>query len=157
MSAFKPFHKIQSMKLSKVDLSNLLAIAHDDNQLGLVIDRGDSLEIVKIPAPLAAYEGLCQLDAIVAADAISPATVDFNQLPGVQPPLPMLPVHSAMANAVGYDPHRNLLQVEFRNGAVYQYEDVDESVWHELQETDSPGRFFNQEIRGNYRSRRLGY
>lgn len=142
------------MELSKVNLSNLLAISYDDDYLRLVVDRGDSLEVVEIPAPLAAYEGLCQLDAIVATDTTCFAA-DFNQLPGVNSSLPMLPVHSTMANAVGYDPDRSLLQVEFKNGSVYQYEDVDVDTWHELQETDSPGQFFNREIKGNYRSRRL--
>lgn len=142
------------MKLSKVDLSSLLAISHDDDHLGLVIDRGDSLEFVEIPAPLAAYEGLRQLDAIVASDNPSLAA-DFNQLPGVTPSLPMLPVQSTMANAVGYDPHQNLLQVEFQDGSVYQYEGVNAKTWQSLQETDSPGKFFNREIKGNYRSRRI--
>lgn len=143
------------MKLSKINLSNLLAISHDDEYLGLLIDHGDSLEVVEIPAPLAAYEGLRQLDAIVASDAPSPTTTDFNQLPGVSQSLPMLPVQSSMASALGYDPHQGILQVQFKNGAVYQYEDVGVETWYELQETDSPGQFFNREIKGNYRSRRL--
>ncbi|MBD1821078.1 KTSC domain-containing protein [Cyanobacteria bacterium FACHB-DQ100] len=141
------------MKLSKVDLSSIVAISHDDDCLGLVIDRGADLEFVEVPAPLAAYEGLRLLDAIVSSDA-APAA-DFNQLPGVNQALPMLPVQSSMANAVGYDPDQHLLQVQFKNGAVYQYEGVDVETWHELQDTDSPGRFFNREIKGSYRSRRL--
>lgn len=141
------------MKLSKVNLSHLLAISHDDEHLGLIIDRGDDLEFVEIPAPLAAYEGLRQLDAIVASDA--PSAADFNQLPGVNQSLPMLPVQSSMANAVGYDPRQSILQIQFKDGAVYQYEDIDIETWHELRETDSPGQFFNREIKGNYRSQRL--
>lgn len=142
------------MKLSKIDLSSLVAISHNDDCLGLIIDREDGLEFVEIPAPVAAYEGLRQLDAIVASDS-SLASADFNQLPGVNQSLPMLPVQSTMANAVGYDPEHSLLQVQFRNGAVYQYEDVDVETWHELQDADSTGQFFNREIKGNYRSRRL--
>lgn len=141
------------MNISKVNLSHLLAISHDGDNLGLVIDRGDSLELVEIPAPVAAYEGLCQLNAIVATEGAIAA--NFNQLPGVNPPLPMRPVQSTMAKAVGYDPQRNLLQIEFKNGSVYQYEGVDAQTWHDLQETDSPGRFFNREIKGNYQARRL--
>jgi hypothetical protein len=142
------------MKLSKVNFSNLLAISYDDDYLRLVIDRGDSLELVEIPAPLAAYEGLCQLDAIVTSDTVAPTT-DFNHLPKVNPSPPMLPVQSTMASAAGYDPHQSVLQVEFKNGTVYQYEGVDINTWYEFQETDSPGQFFNREIKGNYRSRRL--
>lgn len=139
------------MKLSKINLSNLVAISHDDEQLGIVIDRGNDLEFIEIPAPIAAYEGLRQLDAIITSEF---PNADFNQLPGVSNP-PMLPVQSTMAEAVGYDPHQNVLQIQFKNGAVYQYEDVEVDTWHDLQESESPGRFFNQEIKGNYRSRRL--
>lgn len=142
------------MKLSKIDLSNLIAISHNEDRLGLVIDREGDLEFVEVPAPLAAYEGLRLLDAIMAADA-SAIAADFNQLPGVPQSLPMLPVQSSMANAVGYDSEQEVLQVEFKNGAVYQYEDVDIETWHELQDADSVGQFFNQEIKNNFRSRRL--
>ena len=141
------------MKTSKVNLGQLLAISHDGECLGLVIDRGESLEVVEIPAPVAAYEGLRQLDAIVASD--SAYSADFNQLPQAGRSLPMLPVQSTMANAVGYDPHQGLLQVEFKNGAIYQYEGVKPETWEELQDTDSPGKFFNRQIKGNYASRRI--
>ena len=144
------------MKLNKIDLSNILAISHNDDYLGLVIDRGDSLEVIEIPAPVAAYEGLMQLNDVVADDN-SPLAVaiDFNELPGVQTEIPMLPVHSTMANAVGYDPDHQVLQVEFKNGAVYQYEDVDEETWEAMISSNSLGQFYNYEIKGNYPSRRL--
>ncbi len=90
------------MQFSKIDLSNLVAISHTDDCLGLIIDRGDSLELIEIPAPLAAYEGLRQLEAIVTADVTLEA--DFNQLPGVPPSLPSLPVPSTLVNAVDCDP-----------------------------------------------------
>jgi hypothetical protein len=141
------------MRLAKIDLSNLVAISHDDDYLGLVIDRGDSLDVVEIPAPVAAYEGLQQLDAIVSADIPSlAASVDFNQLPGVKPSVDMHPVKSGMATAVGYDPDRSLLQIEFKSGSVYQYEAVDAATWKALQASDSAGRFFNHRIKGQYRS-----
>lgn len=144
------------MKLNKLALGNVLAINHDDDFLEIVIDRGDSLEIIEIPAPRAAYEGLMQLNALAADDSLElAASADFYQLPGVQKEIAMLPIHSTMANAVGYDPDRELLQIEFKNGSVYQYEHVDEYTWEDLISTDSPGRFYNSEIKGNYRSRRL--
>ncbi len=46
------------MRLTKIDLSNLVAVGHQDGQLGLLIDRGDEIEYLEIPAPEAAYEGL---------------------------------------------------------------------------------------------------
>lgn len=144
------------MKLTKLDLGNILAISHNDDYLAIAIDRGDRLDIIEIPAPKAAYEGLVQLNEIAASDSPElTASIDFYQLPGVQEEIPMLPVHSTMANSIGYDPDRQLLQIEFKNGSVYEYEGVDEETWEDLLSTNSPGRFYNSEIKGNYRSRRL--
>ncbi|MUG93853.1 KTSC domain-containing protein [Scytonema sp. UIC 10036] len=134
------------MKLSKIDLSNLVAIAHSDEYLQLLIDRGDEYECVAIPAPIQAYEGLQQLNAIVA---------DSPALPSSSESIEMLPVSSSMADAVGYDPEEQVLQVEFHNGAVYQYYGVEADTWEELHEADSIGRFFNENIRGRYSSERI--
>ena len=144
------------MKLTKIDLSNVIAISHDGDFLGLAIDKGDSLEVIEIPAPVAAYEGLVQLNEIVSDDSAElAASVDFYQLPGVAPEVHKLPVQSTMANSLGYDPEHHRLQIEFKNGAVYQFDGVDEETWEDMKESDSPGRFFNREIKGNYLSRRI--
>ena len=144
------------MQFNKLDLSNILAISHNDDFLAIAIARGDRLDIIEIPAPKAAYEGLVQLNEIVASDSPElAASADFYQLPGVQEEIYMLPVHSTMANYIGYDSDRQLLQIEFKNGSVYEYEGVDEETWEDMLETNSPGRFYNREIKGNYRSRRL--
>lgn len=135
------------MKLTKLDLSSIVAIGHSDDKLGLLIDRGDSVEYIEVVAPVAAYYGLQQVNYI--------ANTDFSELPEVDEDLIKLPVRSTMAKTIGYNEHQKLLQVEFKNGSVYQYEDVDEETWEELQEADSIGEFYNQEIRGSYRSRRL--
>jgi KTSC domain len=128
------------MKLSKIDLSSLKAIAHDDDGLKLIIERDREIEYIEIPAPLAAYEGLQMLDRIIAAAvAIEPSE-----------PIEMLPACSTMAAQVGYDREREILQIEFNSGAVYQYLAVEPEVWEDLQETDSIGSFYNQEIKGYY-------
>ena len=49
------------MKLTKIDLSGVVAIAHNNGQLGVLIDRGEEIEYIEIPAPEAAYDGLQQL------------------------------------------------------------------------------------------------
>ncbi len=130
------------MKLSKIDLSSLKAIAHDDDGLKLIIEREQEIEYIEIPAPLAAYEGLQMLDRIIAsAMAIEPSES-----------IEMLPACSTMAAQVGYDEDREILQIEFNNGAVYQYSAVEPEVWEDLQETDSIGSFYNREIKGYYPS-----
>jgi hypothetical protein len=139
------------MEFAKVDLSRILAISHDGECLGLVIDQDDSLELIEIPAPVAAYEGLRQLDAAITFDV----DANINPLPGVPQALPMRPVDSTMANTIGYDPDQHLLQIEFKNGTQYQYAGVNRETWEELQASDSLGQFFNEEIKGYYPSRRL--
>jgi KTSC domain len=129
------------MKLSKIDLSSLRAIAHDDDGLKLLIEREDEIEYIEIPAPLAAYEGLQLLDRIIAsAAAIEPD----REL------IEMLPACSTMAAQVGYDYDREILQIEFNSGSVYQYSQVEPELWEDLQSTDSIGSFYNQEIKGYY-------
>ncbi|MEH2177585.1 KTSC domain-containing protein [Nostoc sp.] len=134
------------MKLSKVDLSSLVAIAHSDGYLQLLLDRGNELEFLEIPAPIQAYEGLQELNEAIA---------ETTALPFEEEPIVMLPVVSSMAMAVGYDRNEQILQVEFQSGAVYQYLGVDEDTWEDLHSSDSIGSFFNQEIKGRYECDRL--
>ncbi|MEH2350403.1 MAG: KTSC domain-containing protein [Nostoc sp.] len=133
------------MKLSKVDLSSLVAIAHSDGYLQLLLDRGDELEFLEIPAPIQAYEGLQELNEAIAETTALP----------YEEPIAMLPVSSSMAIAVGYDRNEQILQVEFQSGCVYQYLGVDEDTWEDLHASDSVGSFFNQEIKGRYDCDRL--
>jgi KTSC domain len=133
------------MKLSKIDLSSLKAIAHDDRGLKLIIEREDEIELVEIPAPLAAYEGLQLLDRVIAGNPpIAPT-----------PEVETLPVYSSMAARLGYDAEREILQIEFNSGAVYQYAEVDAHTWEDLQSSDSIGSFYNEEIKGYYPSVKL--
>ncbi|WP_298907505.1 KTSC domain-containing protein [uncultured Nostoc sp.] len=134
------------MKLSKVDLSSLVAIAHCDGYLQLLLDQGDELEFLEIPAPIQAYEGLQELNEAIA---------ETTALPFEEEPIVMLPVVSSMAMAVGYDRNEHILQVEFQSGSVYQYLGVDEDTWEDLHSSDSVGSFFNQEIKGRYDCDRL--
>ncbi len=134
------------MKLSKIDLSSLKAIAHDDNGLKLLIERDSEIEFVEIPAPLAAYEGLQLLNAIVS---------EPPSLEPVAEQIEMHPVHSTMASQIGYDPDREILQIEFQSGAVYQYAEIDPETWEDLQYSDSIGCFYNEEIKGYYPSARI--
>ncbi len=131
------------MKLSKIDLSSLKAIAHDEDGLKLLIEREDEIEYIEIPAPVAAYEGLQLLGSIIAS---TPAIEPCSE------PIQMLPACSTMAAQVGYDEDREILQIEFNNGSVYQYSAVEPELWEDLQSSDSLGSFYNQEIKGYYPS-----
>ncbi|MGP1383925.1 MAG: KTSC domain-containing protein [Thainema sp.] len=48
-----------------------------------------------------------------------------------------------------------MLQVEFQNGSVYQYQGVDADTWNALQAAESTGAFFNHEIKSTYRFQRV--
>ncbi|MEM9539481.1 MAG: KTSC domain-containing protein [Cyanobacteria bacterium P01_E01_bin.42] len=134
------------MNLDKIDLSNLVAIGHDNAKLALLIDRGDSMEYVEVPAPKAAYDGLQDVAAIASEEI---PVLEENSAFLVQS------TRSHCTTAIGYDRDRERLQVEFVNGAVYEYEDVEPETWEDFCETESPGRFYNSEIKGYYHSKRI--
>jgi KTSC domain len=64
-----------------------------------------------------------------------------------------VPVELSMLDSIGFE--KNVLEVRFCNGGLYQYLDVPEPVLSELMRAESKGRFFNQHIRGRYPSVRL--
>lgn len=65
------------------------------------------------------------------------------------------PVTSSNVAAVGYDPDTMTLEVEFRNGSVYQYFDVAETVYQDLMSASSVGTYLNQNIKSTYRYAKL--
>ena len=63
------------------------------------------------------------------------------------------PVESSALARVGYD--RDVLEVEFVNGSVYQYVGVPVWFYEALMTAQSRGRFFNEHIRNRYQYIRL--
>ncbi len=59
-----------------------------------------------------------------------------------------IPVQSSNLASVGYE--GDILEVEFRNGRIYQYFTVPEWVHRDLMEASSVGTYFNQNIRNAY-------
>jgi KTSC domain len=136
----------QVMRLSRLDLSSVVAIAHSDNQLQLLVNRGEELELLAIPAPEAAFDGLQQLNELVE---------EVLYIAPQPESIVAMAVDSSMANALGYDEESRVLQIEFANGAIYQYSGVEPETWEELHDTDSIGRYYNAEIKGNYHCDRI--
>lgn len=64
-------------------------------------------------------------------------------------------VDSSNLADVGYDSTIMTLEVGFRNGSVYQYFDVPETVYQEFMRATSKGQFLNQNIKNNYRYAKL--
>ena len=62
------------------------------------------------------------------------------------------PVQSRALSAVGYSKRLRALEIEFRRGGTYRYLGVPASVHQELLAAESKARFYNQHVRGKYRS-----
>ena len=63
----------------------------------------------------------------------------------------MTNVSSSNVQAVGYDECSSTLQVEFKNGTLYQYFDVPEHVFTGLRDAGSVGGYLASQIKGVYR------
>lgn len=58
------------------------------------------------------------------------------------------PVTSSKIKSVGYDPERKVLEVEFKNGGLYQYSGVDPQEHADLMAAPSIGKHFHAAIKG---------
>ena len=56
-------------------------------------------------------------------------------------------VRSTVIPTVGYDAENRILEIEFHNGAVYQYFEVPLYVYDDLKNAEDPAKYFNQHIR----------
>lgn len=60
------------------------------------------------------------------------------------------PLRSSMIEAAGYDPDTRTLEIEFTGGRSYTFPNVPPDVYESLLGAESPGRYFNQQIKGVY-------
>lgn len=65
------------------------------------------------------------------------------------------PVVSSNLASVGYDAEDRLLEVEFKNGTVYQYLNVGPDTWAAMQAANSQGQYLNQHIKPGHMFRKL--
>lgn len=62
-----------------------------------------------------------------------------------------IPVASTNVASIGYEVETQTLEVEFRNGSVYQYFNVPEFHYEGLLNASSKGRYLNEHIKkGGY-------
>ena len=64
-------------------------------------------------------------------------------------------VQSSNVAEVGYDPNTMTLEVAFHSGGIYQYFDVPGSLFQEMLQAESVGRFLNLYIKNSYRYAKL--
>lgn len=65
-------------------------------------------------------------------------------------------VSSSNVASVGYDESLRILEVEFLNGAVYEYYDVPENVYQELVSASSVGGYLAQRVKKVYGYSQVG-
>lgn len=61
-------------------------------------------------------------------------------------------VESTAIASIGYSKRLHALEIEFRNGAIYRYLEVDPSLHRGLMNAKSKARFYDDNIRKKYRS-----
>jgi len=64
-------------------------------------------------------------------------------------------VKSSSLRSIGFDPNKEVLEVEFRSGGVYQYFGVPEARFDQLMLATSKGTFFNRYIEDHFPYRRI--
>jgi hypothetical protein len=93
--------------------------------------------------------------------AISLFAIDLHgaeraiQEPTITSHIPRESVQSSGLAAVGYSKRKQILEIQFNNGAVYRYLSVPPSVYRDLMSSESKTRYYDSNIRRNYRSMRV--
>jgi len=65
------------------------------------------------------------------------------------------PVNSKNIHRAGYDKKNKILQIQFSNGSVYQYEGVHKAYYDGIFQAESPGGFLRKHIiKGGYKYKR---
>lgn len=63
-------------------------------------------------------------------------------------------VESQIVQSVGYDNANAMLEVEFRNGWIYEYDDVPEQIFVSLMSAESHGKYLKRNIVDRFETRR---
>jgi len=59
-------------------------------------------------------------------------------------------VSSSTIVSVGYDQNAETLEIEFKNGSIYQYYNVPQAVYQQFMESSSKGQFHHAHIRNSF-------
>jgi len=64
-------------------------------------------------------------------------------------------VNASNIRSIGYDPGKQILEVEFTSGSIVQYSGVSPEVHRRLVNAPSPGSFFQDQIEENFPAQRI--
>ncbi len=65
-------------------------------------------------------------------------------------------VASTNVASIGYDEVTETLEVEFLNGSIYQYYNVQMNIYEQMMQAGSKGKFLNTYIKNAYPYSRVG-
>lgn len=68
---------------------------------------------------------------------------------------PFAPIKSSLFDGYHFDPATSKLTLKFTNGDVWQYDDVPHERAVSMEGSISPGRYFSDRIRGQYKGKKL--
>ena len=60
-------------------------------------------------------------------------------------------LNSSNVARFAYDESNQVLKVEFKNGAIYDYYDIPENVFHGMRGAPSAGQFLAQNVKSRFR------
>ena len=60
------------------------------------------------------------------------------------------PISSSNIVSAGYDAANQILELEFKNGVVWQYTHFPEEMWYEFLGAPSQGKYFYAQIRSRF-------
>lgn len=64
-------------------------------------------------------------------------------------------VSSGKLRAIGYDPGARVLQIEFDDGRIMQYQPVGQEIWRRLSTSGSMSSYFRDNIEDEFTARRI--
>jgi len=64
-------------------------------------------------------------------------------------------VSSSNIKSIGYESNSQTLEVEFRDGGIYQYFNVASNTYEKLISAQSIGSFFHKYIKNNYKWKKI--
>ena len=65
------------------------------------------------------------------------------------------PVMSLVILSIGYDPEETVLEVEFKNGTIYQYFEVPEPIFLAVMASATPETHLDQHVKNVYRNLKI--
>jgi len=62
---------------------------------------------------------------------------------------------SSNVKSVGYDPETDILEIEYKDSGIYQYDGVSKRAYTNLLRTDSPGSYIHRNLIPKHKGRKI--